>query len=173
MNIDVKLVADIDVLNDEAVFKKIVKAFGIDWATVQSDYNTIVGNLHSPKEKINRNDAQTRINRIIAGSQNQDLSDKEIKAIRTVISTISKWETIKSAGITAIPSGDASQAFRQLNQTLQLNGIHIVPVGELECFIKSIGGHGPEWTNKVLEAYPDIDNPVYDQIREFIGNLNL
>ena len=173
LKIDVKLIADIDVLNDEAVFKGIVEAFGIDWTTVQSDYNTIVGNLHSQKEKVNRNDAKTSINRIIDGSQNQDLSNREIKEIRTVISTISKWETIKSAGITAIPSGDAAQAFRRLNETLQLNGIHIVPVGELECFIKDIGGHGPEWTNKVLEEYPLINNPVYNQIREFIENLNL
>ena len=173
LKIDVKLIADIDVLNDEAVFKGIVEAFGIDWTTVQSDYNTIVGNLHSQKEKVNRNDAKTSINRIIDGSQNQDLSNREIKEIRTVISTISKWETIKSAGITAIPSGDAARAFNRLNQTLQLNGIHIVPVGELECFIKDIGGHGPEWTNKVLEEYPYIDNPVYNQIREFIENLNL
>ena len=173
LKIDVKLIADIDVLNDKVVFRGIVEAFGIEWTTVQSDYNTIVGNLHSQKEKVNRNDAKTSINRIIDGSQNQDLSNREIKEIRTVISTISKWETIKSAGITAIPSGDAAQAFRRLNQTLELNGIHIVPVGELECFIKDIGGHGPEWTNNVLEAYPHIDDPVYNQIREFISNLNL
>ena len=173
LKIDVKLIADIDVLNDEVVFKGIVEAFGIKWRTVQSDYNTIVGNLHSQKEKINRNDTKTSINRIIGGSQNQVLSNREIKEIRTVISTISKWETIKSAGITAIPSGDATQAFGRLNQMLQQNGIHIVPVGELECFIKDIGGHGPEWTNKVLEKYPEIDDPVYNQIREFISNLNL
>ena len=36
LKIDVKLIADIDVLNDEAVFKGIVEAFGIDWTTVQS-----------------------------------------------------------------------------------------------------------------------------------------
>lgn len=173
LKIDVKLIPDIDVLNDEVVFKGIVEAFGIDWTTVQSDYNTIVGNLHSQKEKINRNDAKTSINRIIDGSQNQDLSQREIKDIRTVISTISKWETIKSAGISAIPAGDAASAFRRLNQTLQLNGIYIVPVGELECFIKDVGGHGPEWVNKVLETYPNLDNPVYANIREFIGILSL
>lgn len=50
---------------------------------------------------------------------------------------------IKSAGISAIPAGDASFAFKRLNLTLQLNGIYIVPVGELECFIKDVGGHGP------------------------------
>ena len=54
LKIDVKLIPDIDVLNNEVVFKGIVEAFEIDWATVQSDYNTIVGNLHSQKEKINR-----------------------------------------------------------------------------------------------------------------------
>ena len=56
---------------------------------------------------------------------------------------------------------------------LQQSGIHIVPVGELECFIKDIGGHDPEWTNNVLEKYSNIDDPVYSQIREFMGNLNL
>lgn len=173
LNIDVKLISDIDVLNNEVVFKGIVEAFGIDWTIVQSDYNTIVGNLHSQKEKINRNDAKTSINRIIDGSQNQDLSNREIKDIRTAISTISKWDTIKSAGISAIPAGDATSAFRRLNQALQLNGIHIVPVGELECFIKEVGGHGPEWVNKVLETYPSLDNPVYNQIREFMDNLSL
>ncbi len=173
LKIDVKLIADIDVMNDEVVFKRIVEAFEIDWTTVQSDYNTIVGNLHSQKEKINRNDAKTSINRIIDGSQNPDLSDQEIKEIRTVISTISKWEKIKSVGIPAIPRGDATKAFKRLNQVLQSNGIHIVTVGELECFINDIGGHGPEWTNKVLEKYPEIDDPVYDQIRTFIGNMNL
>lgn len=173
LKIDVKLIPDIDVLNNEVVFKEIVEAFEIDWATVQSDYNTIVGNLHSQKEKINRNDAKTSINRIIDGSQNQDLSNREIKDIRTVISTISKWDTIKSAGISAIPAGDATSAFRRLNQVLQLSGIHIVPVGELECFIKDVGGHGPEWVNKVLETYPGLDNPVYNQIREFMDSLSL
>lgn len=173
LKIDVKLILDIDVLNNEVVFKGIVEAFEIDWATVQSDYNTIVGNLHSQKEKINRNDAKTSINRIIDGSQNQDLSNREIKDIRTVISTISKWDTIKSAGISAIPAGDATSAFRRLNQVLQLRGIHIVPVGELECFIKDIGGHGPEWVNKVLETYPGLDNPVYNQIRKFMDSLSL
>lgn len=173
LNIDIKLIADIDVLNDEQIFKGIVEAFGIEWTSVQNDYNKIVGNLHSPKEKINRNEAKTTINRIIDNSQAQDLSPKEIKEIRNVIRTISKWDSIKSGGVNSIPSGDATSAFSNLNNILQENGIYIVPVGELECFIKSIGSHGPEWTNIVLETYPDINNPVYNQIRDFINNMNL
>lgn len=173
LNIDVKLIADIDVLNDNQVFKGIIEAFGIEWSSVQSNYNKIVSNLHSSKEKINRNDAKTTINRIIDNSQNQDLSPQEITEIRNAIRTISKWESIKSGGVNSIPAGDATSAFNNLNNILQENGIYIVPVGELECFIKSIGSHGPEWTNKVLEEYPDISDPVYNQIRDFINNMNL
>lgn len=173
LNIDVKLIADIDVLNDNQVFKGIVEAFGIEWPSVQSNYNKIVANLHSPKEKINRNEARTTINRIIDNSHTQDLSSQEIKEIRNAIKTISKWDSIKSGGIISIPAGDATSAFNNLNNILQENGIYIVPVGELECFIKSIGSHGPEWTNRVLETYPSIDDPVYEQIKSFIAKINL
>lgn len=173
LEINVKLIADIDILDDETVFKAIVESFGIEWTIVQSNYNKFVGNLHSSKEKINRNDAKTSINRIMDSSQTQNLSNKEIKEINNAIKTISKWDSIKSGGINAIPTGDATSAFNQLNNMLQENGIYIVPVGVLERFIKDIGGHGPEWTNKVLETYPSIDDQVYDQIKEFMAKLNL
>lgn len=173
LKIDVKLISDIDVLNDETVFKGIVESFGIEWTSVQNNYNKIVGNLHSPKEKINRNHAKASIDQIINSSKAQDLSNREIKEIRNIISTVSKWDSIKSGGINSLPAGDATCGFNQLNTILQENGIYIVPVGELECFIKDIGKHGPEWTNKVLETYPSIDHQVYDKIREFVAKLNL
>lgn len=173
LKIDVRLISDIDVLNDESVFKGIVESFGIDWRKIKSDYNKIVANLHSPNERINRNQAKIGIDQIINSSKAQDLSNRELKEIRNVIKTTSKWDSIKSAGVNAIPPGDATSAFKQLDLILQENGIYIVPVGELECFIKTIGGHGPEWTNRVLETYPSIDDPVYEQIKSFIAKINL
>ena len=149
------------------------QAYGIDWTSLQSDYNIIVSNLHSPKEKINRNDAKTTINRILDASENRELSNREIKEIRSVISTISKWDALKSSGISAIPAGDATVSFRKLEQILRANGIYIVPVGELEGFVKEVGGHGPDWVNKVLEKYPDLNAEVYAQVRQFISAMNL
>ena len=173
LNIDIRLILDIDVLNDETIFKNIVKAYDIDWTSLQSDYNIIVSNLHSQKEKINRNDAKTTINRVLDASENQELSNLEIKDIRSAISTISKWDALKSYGISAIPAGDATVAFRQLEQILWKNGIYIVPVGELEGFVKDVGGHGPDWVNKVLERYPDLSTEVYVEIKQFISKMNL
>lgn len=173
LNIDVRLIPDIDVLNDETIFKNVVEAFGIDWKNIQSDYNIIVTNLHSPKEKINRNDAKTTINRVFDDSQKRELSNMEIKDIRLAVSTISKWDALKSSGISAIPAGDATVAFSKLNQSLRGKGIYIVPVGELEGFVKGIGGHGPDWVNKVLEEYPDLSTDVYTNIRQFVSEMNL
>ena len=173
LNIDVRLIPDIDILNDETVFKNIAEAFGISWTSIQSDYNIIVSNLHSPKEKINRNDAKTTINRVLDVSSNSELSNREIKEIRTAISTISKWDALKASGIPAIPAGDATVAFRRMEQILRENGIYVVPVGELEGFVKEVGGHGPDWVNQVLERYPDLSAEVYAQVRQFISEMNL
>ncbi len=45
------LITDIDVLNDETVFKRIIESCGGDYGRIQTDYNTIISNLHSSKEK--------------------------------------------------------------------------------------------------------------------------
>ena len=60
-----------------------------------------------------------------------------------------------------------------MNNILKENGIFLVPVGELECFIKEVGGHGPEWVNNVLEKYPDFSDEVYSSIISFVKELNL
>ena len=49
----------------------------------------------------------------------------------------------------------------------------MVSVGELECFVKEVGGHGPEWANTVLETYPDLDNEVYDEVKKFVKQILL
>lgn len=173
LNIDVRLIPDIDILNNEVVFRSIIEAYGIPWSSVQTDYHTIVANLHSPKEAVDRNDAKTTINRILDASTVKELSTREIQDIRSAISKISKWDSLKSSGVQAIPAGDATTAFRRIECTLQKHGIYIVPVGELEGFVKEVGGHGPEWVNRVLESYPDPSADVYTQIRLFISKMNL
>lgn len=173
LKINVKLIVDIDVLNDETVFRSIVEAFDIDYSIMQSDYNNIVSNLHSSKEHINRNISKAAINQILDGSTNPELSKSELKEIREIISTISKWDGIKKSGVSAFPAGNASASFRRIDQLLKENGIFIVPVGELECFIKDIGGHGPDWVNRVIETYTNLDDKIYLPITEFISSMNL
>ena len=173
LDIDVRLIPDIDVMNNENFFKSLVVKFGIGWDTIKTDYNILASNLHSTKEKILRTDAKTSINEILDAKQGTELSKKEIEAINNVIRTVSKWDNIKHFGETVVPAGDATNAYKHLKQVLSDHKIYLVPVGELEGFVKEKGGHGPNWVNDVLEAYPDLSSGVYDQVKEFIGSIGL
>ena len=173
LNISIKVIPDIDVLNDENTFRAIVESCGLDWNSVETDYHCIVSNVQGAKKEINRLAAKAAIDSVFDSSKNKNLSSKEIGMIQSAIKEESKWENIKKAGASALPAGDATAAFGRLNQALLSGGIHIVPVGELECFIKEVGGHGPNWVNAVIEKYPDLNDPVFDTITSFIKSLNL
>ena len=173
LDVNIKLIPDIDVMNDENVFRNIIESFEIDWDSIKSDYNTIISNLHSEKESINRTQAKNSINAILDGSKADIISNKDLKIIRNILKTSSKWERIKKEGISAIPSGNATVAFKKIDEILKSKGIYMVPVGELEGFVKEIGGHGPDWANNVLEKYTDLDDPVYDSIKQFVESMNL
>ena len=173
LGVNVKVIADIDVLNDEAVIKGIAEAIGLSWENLSKDYKTFVANLHSSNETIKRGTAATLITSILNSSKDQLLSCKEINAIKDAVKVESKWTEIKKSGIAAIPAGDATSAFQRINQALQANGLFVVPVGELECFIKEVGGHGPDWVNSVLERYPDLNDHVYDSIKTFLDSIGI
>lgn len=174
LNVDVKLIPDLDVLNEEHIFKDIVESYEIHWETIQQDYKIIVSNILSgSQDTINRIAAKTAIMQILDESSDTALTSDEIKKIKEVVKIASKWDGIKKTGVAAIPAGDATTAFNRLGTTLKSAGIYMVPVGELECFIKEVGGHGPTWVNNVLENYPDFDNDVYSRITEFVTALEL
>ncbi len=173
LNVAVTTIVDIDILNDEAVFKGIVEAYGIDYNSIKPDYNKIVSNLRSPKENVDRITARSIINQVLDGANSKYLSSAEIEAVREAVSIISKWKELKSSGIYALKQGDSASSFRKIDKLLKEYGVYIVPVGELECFIKEVGGHGPEWVNKVLVEYTNLDDEVYKSITEFITSMNL
>ena len=110
---------------------------------------------------------------ILDGSTKKDLSIEEVKLIKSKLDIASKWGSIKRAGKSAIPPGDATKAFNKINEYLKKLDIDIVEVGELECFNKNCGKHGPEWVAEVLEKYPDHKSEEYKSIREFVGGWNV
>jgi len=172
LKIDVKLIPDLDILDDKKTFSKITDAFDIPWDEIEKDYNVVVSSFNNT-DKITRNDARTEILRIIDENNTKFLSNSEIDKIKDSIRVTSKWETLKKGGVTAIPSGDATKSFETINKKLKKYGIYIVTEGELENFIKAIGGHGPDWVNKVLEAYPNLNDDIYSDLRKFVIELDL
>lgn len=173
LNIDVRIIPDMDLMDNENVFRNIIEVMGIDWNTIKSDYKILVSNLHSEKESIVRSDAKRTINLIFDSKQLNELSSNEICEIKNAVKVVSKWDAIKHAGEAAIPSGDATNAYKRIKQTLIEHNIYLVPVGQLEGFVKEIGNHGPSWVNDVLDRFPDLSASVYDKVKEFIKSIGI
>ncbi|SDG41961.1 Predicted ATPase [Selenomonas sp. WCT3] len=171
LDVSVKLVPDIDVLNDEKVFKGIIEAFDMEWDYIEPLYNVVVSNVSSSIKGVKLCDFESCIDKVLKESKGDYLSKSDIRKIQEAIRVPSKWNEIKRGGISALPGGDATERFKKMNKKLKEKGIFIVPVGELECFIKEVGGHGPEWANSVLEKYPDLHDEVYNNIKEFIKEV--
>jgi hypothetical protein len=69
-----------------------------------------------------------------------------------------------------IPNGDATNDFNELINSLKFQGIHVVDIGELESFCKSVGSHGPKWVNEVLSK-DLINDKELQEAREFVNEV--
>lgn len=173
LSVNVKLITDADVLNDEHIIRNIAESFDVNWEKIKDCYRIIESSLSTQDKKLKRISTIAEINDILSPKKEQYISKSEITEIKKLLSIPSKWDSIKKNGESGIPPGDASCAYQKIDSILRDKGIFIVPVGELECFVRDIGGHGPEWVNRLLETYPNLEDGHYKKIKEFIYSMKL
>lgn len=163
------VVVDIDLLNDEMIARKILSSCGGNWDDVSADYRIVSSQITASKKPIERETLEKQL----ALSESPTLSSDEIRQIRAILNQPNPWALVKKYGERGIPSGDATLAFQRIKEEFARRCIFLVPVGELEGFIKAVGGHGPEWVNNVLDKYPDLDDEAYSEAKRFIDSWNL
>ena len=176
LGVDTKVIVDFDVLDNKRTFEKICKACGINWDMIKMEYqcfydeiNRQIGMNMNPKE-----DILAEIGKIAKRNHgDRYYSESEIREIKGLLKGSSYWNILKSTGIDAIPKGNAFQNFEKINKVTKSHNLFIVPVGELECFVKHISTHGPDWVNEVLDKYSDLNDDVYEKVRDFIKQLEL
>ena len=175
LKIDFRIITDIDVLDNETTFKSVAESVGVAWNDVSRDYQVVVANLRTPRDRVPRGEIVDLLKEII-GQASTYLAEAEIGRINDCLKTESKWTLLKKSGIAVIPAGEATLAWQRLDLKLKERGVYVVHVGELENFIKEVGSgklHGPKWVDKVLHDYPDLDNEVYNTLREFVVSLRV
>ena len=171
LGVDVAVIADIDFLNNKEFLRQIAEIIDVRWDELSGLYDTFSAQLGENDESLNRKDVKNKLNELLESNDSSELSVAEAKRLKSTIKVPTKWEKLKKSGITAISSEDGKNAFNRINTVLKSKGVHLVPVGELEGFIKEVGGHGPEWVNKVIAKFPDLNDEVYEQVKEFIENV--
>lgn len=168
VGVPTKAIFDIDFLSDKKLIEDTVRAFGTEPTEIIKTWNKVdsfVRNGIKPKttEEIKKN-----ILEIVNNSQPNELKRSDIQ---DAMKQGQSWSILKQAGATLIPSGDATIAYDQLISMLQNTGIYIVPVGEIECFNKKIGGHGPKFVSKVLLEHT-LEEKEFNALKEFVETVH-
>jgi hypothetical protein len=79
----------------------------------------------------------------------------------------SGWARLKAGGIASLPQGDATRDARRIIDDLKSMGLAVLSCGELECYAKSVSGHGPDWVEQVLEK-DVLTDPELEEARIFV-----
>lgn len=172
LNIDFRVVPDIDILNQESVISALVETCGGSWDTFQTNYNVLLSGLESVKN-LTGDELVESIRADLSSYHDIPLSRQKMDDLKRFLEFKTKWDDIKKMGIYGAPRGDATRAINDIVKHLKEISIYVVPIGELECFVKEVGDHGPGWLNKVLEKYPDLNHEVFNEAKRFVSSWGI
>lgn len=152
LDVPVRVVSDIDVLRGREPLKAIVEALGGDWQRVERDWAVIRNEVNQSSVARRRlADVRSELMGLLDRFEGEHLTKDGEAQIKRAVKVEDPWKHVKGSGVSAIPSGDATQAWRGLDRELRSIGLFVVPVGELEGWDPGPGVKGPPWTVVVLE----------------------
>lgn len=77
------------------------------------------------------------------------------------------WDQIKKTGKAGF-MGDAPKAYSTIENKCKSVGLLIVPVGEMECFVKTVNKEKKDWVYYILENYNLAVDVELEEARKFI-----
>lgn len=170
LGVKVTAITDFDVLNDKSPLKEIYEGLGGAWADIETDWREVKRAVDSKKPELDTSAVKARIENILAEVTNDTFPNSKSDEIRKVLKKSSPWSEAKSIGKAYIPAGTPNQMLTRVMERCRAIGLNILEVGELECFDRSISGHGQMWVNAVLEK--DLRNdPELEGARRFVSQL--
>jgi energy-coupling factor transporter ATP-binding protein EcfA2 len=170
LRVPIEVICDFDILNSDEPLKSIIAAYNGDWDLIKDDLKKIQDAINSKKPELESKDVKEQIQAILDGVISATFPTDKSKEIREIIRRSSAWKYAKQVGSSFIPSGDATHSYNQLSTYLSSLGIHVVHVGELEGFCRSVGNHGPKWVEEVLKKDLEKD-PELKEPKEFLKRI--
>ena len=172
LDVPVDVIADVDILRDTSEFKSIVEALDQDSILVSVLAEAVKGAIEQHKPWLNAAETKKEILETLKDTPaSGEFPQKQRSEIESLFRKASPWDAVKSSGESAIPSGDASQQFQRLLTLCKAMRLWIVPVGELEGFCKSVGGHGARWVQQVIEDRDLANDPELERARAFVREI--
>lgn len=146
------VIADIDMLNDEAKFKELFKELGGNFDHIQGRYNDVIAAVTTKASAPDRQFTRNRIEQVFDASEDKVLEPEESTAIRELTKVTSGWDVLKKGGAAALPNGGPTKSFNEILAECKKVGLFILSVGELECFHSEIPSRNKQkWLREVFE----------------------
>jgi len=167
MGVTVKVVADIDILNDSTLLRALIEAVGGEWEAIEGNWNRLDAAVRDGVPALSDDEIGEKIKVVLDESHGGRIPKSEIQAL---LRQTSPWAMIKKYGRSHIPRGDAQSLFEELDEKLREFGVFAVPVGEVENFCPDVGSHGPKFVSKLFSSTP-LDDPKLEDLRSFISKV--
>jgi hypothetical protein len=168
LDVPVSAIADLDVLRDQALLRRIVEALGGSWDSLVDDWRTVSAAVESrPVAAPTVGDVIDEVSATVGADRTARLTEEQSRRIREITKSSDGWGIARATGgLAALPRGQAAEAAQRLVAVLQTLGLYVVPVGELEGWARTIGSHGPKFVHQALDSRIHVTNA---DLRSFVA----
>lgn len=176
LGVDFRIIPDLDFLNDKGLVKSVYEICNGEWAKIEPRYNDVKSGVESLDKRYTIGDLKAEYQTFIdkmGGLETQEISKSEFDRFKKSLKYPKGWDQVKHTGVSAIPNGQARASFKIIDDAFKAHSIFMPHVGELEKFFPTLGGHGPQWADAVLEQYASMTAEDKKPIKAFIASLNL
>lgn len=170
LSVPVCAICDFDVLNAEQTLSRLFESLDGTFDSVKADWALVKSAIESKKPELQTEEVSREIGQVLSEVQDTYFPKSAAGKIRAILKRSSPWAVAKSVGKSFVPSGDPTQACNRLFSACAALGAFIVDVGEIEGWCRSVGSHGPKWTNEVLQK-DLLDDPELDGARTFVKHV--
>lgn len=169
-SVPVSVIADFDLINDWSTLSRIFTAAGGDSDSIKRDWGIVDAALRENDRNPTIEGFRSALNRELDAIDSDPPTPADVRRLREALRVENGWDRAKRSGYAAIPNGEPRAACDRLTSAMAEAGIHIVPVGEMESLVPTVGRHGTAWLTEVLSQNLHVTSDS-DQAREFVGSV--
>lgn len=169
LKINYSVIADIDLINNTDKLKQLINSIENDkYSEISSFHTDFLNQYEANTDSMVKKQITLKEEILKTFTNDVYMSDETANNIKNILKQINSLKLLKNGGIAILPQGSCIVDFNKINSFLKENNIFILECGELERFVPEIDKHGGAWVEEVFNKYPDINNNIYDNVKNFI-----